>query len=316
MTRIRALLGGALLLTSSLTRATPSLADKPAPPATPRSDATPAPPNMAPKLELDGPEAEAKDRARELFLQGVAAYRAGKYYDAVEIFLQTQRIYPDTQLSFNVARAYENLGNVGAALRYYRDYLREADRPSDGEEVRERVRKLSQQLAERGVQQLTVLSQPEGATVLLDGRPVGITPWTGETYPGKHRLQLTLEAHATQEQIVELDAYTARDVSLVLVPQPKVLPMAPPPLVRIMPRPSGVSAATLVTLGTGIALLGTAIAAQAGSKEPGMSRASAFFAGSGLGVTGVGGVMLYFDLSPRPNAAAPGPSRDLALERR
>src|SRR6185369_3387744 len=113
----------------------PSLADKSVAPARPASDPSPSP-SLAPKLELDGPEAEAKDRARLLFQQGVTAYRAGKYYEAVEIFLDTQRIYPDTQLCFNVARAYENLGNSSAALRYYRDYLRRADRPSDGEEVR------------------------------------------------------------------------------------------------------------------------------------------------------------------------------------
>jgi tetratricopeptide (TPR) repeat protein len=310
MIRGRASLGGALLLTCLLTQAGPSFAEKPAPSAA-TSDATSATPNMAPKVELDGPEAEAKDRARELFLQGVAAYRAGKFYEAVEIFLQTQRIYPDTQLSFNVARAYENLGNVGAALRYYRDYLRQADRPSDGDEVRERVRRLSQQLAQRGVQQVTVLSQPESATVLLDGRPVGITPFTGETYPGKHRLALKLDGHASQEQVLELDAYAPRDVALVLVPEPKRAPQALPPVVLFKPRPPGVSVATLVTLGTGIALLGTAIAAQAASKDAGISPPSAFFAGSGLGLTGAGGVMLYFDLAPRA-AGSTAAGKDIA----
>ncbi|HYQ15548.1 MAG TPA: PEGA domain-containing protein [Polyangiaceae bacterium] len=312
MIRRRPSLGGALLLAALLTRATSSLADKPAA-AAPATDVSLPSTNMAPKTELDGPEAEAKDRARDLFLQGVAAYRAGKFYEAVEIFLQTQRIYPDTQLCFNVARAYENLGDVGAALRYYRDYLREADRPSDGEEVRERVRRLSQALAQRGVQQLTVISQPEGATVLLDGKPVGITPWTGETYPGKHRLALSLSAHAAQESVVELDAYAARDVSLVLLPLPKLEPKAPPPIVLIKPRPPGVSAATLVTLGTGIALLGTAILAEAASKDSGMSRTTAFFAGSGVGVSAVGGAMLYFDLAP--SSSAPAPTKDLALAR-
>jgi hypothetical protein len=65
-------------------------------------------------------------------------------------------------------------------------------------------------------------------------------------------------------------------------------------------------------LGTGIALLGTAIAAQAGSKDAGLSSAGAFLAGSGLGVSAVGGVMLYFDLSPRGSAGKSGQSRDLA----
>jgi tetratricopeptide (TPR) repeat protein len=329
MARLRARIGGALLLAGLLTQAESSRADKPAPtiakpaptPAAGKSTATTpvaadsAPLNLAPKLDLEGPEAEAKERARALFQQGVAAYRDGKFYDAVAIFLQTQRIYPDTQLCFNIARAYENLGNASAALRYYRDYLRQADRPSDGEEVRARVRKLQQQVAQRGVQQLTVLSQPESATVLLDGKPVGITPWTSETYPGKHRLALTLEGHTAQEQVIEVDAYEARDVSLVLVPVPKVV-VTPVPIVVFKQRQPGVSLETLITLGTGLVLLGSAIAAEAASDQPGMSRTTAFLAGGGLGVSGVGGVMLYFDLAPGSTThSAPPRGKDSATVR-
>jgi tetratricopeptide (TPR) repeat protein len=298
-----------MLLAGLLTQATPSLADKTAAPAAPNVDAGTASSNLAPKLELEGPEAEAKDRARVLFQQGVAAYRAGKFYEAVEIFLETQRIYPDTQLCFNVARAYENLGNASAALRYYRDYLRQADRPSDGDEVRDRVRRLEQQLAQRGVQQVSILSQPDSATVLLDGIPVGITPWTGETYPGKHRLALRLDGHGAQEQVISVDAYAAHDFSLVLLPEPKASPAAPAPVVLIKQKQPGVSIETLITLGTGLVLLGSAIAAEAASNQPGMSRTTAFLAGGGLGVSGVGGVMLYFDLSPSPPSARSAPPR-------
>ena len=77
----RARIGGALLLAYLLTQATPSFADKSVAPARPASDPSPSP-SLSPKLELDGPEAEAKDRARLLFQQGVTAYRTGKYYEA------------------------------------------------------------------------------------------------------------------------------------------------------------------------------------------------------------------------------------------
>jgi tetratricopeptide (TPR) repeat protein len=332
--RLRAPAGGATLLAAWVTLASPSPAQvRPAPrtdgaPATGNADKAPAPgarversaaplpdaalpaPALAPKVELEGPEAEAKERARGLFLQGVAEYREGRFYEAVAIFLETQRIYPDNQLCFNIARAYENLGNLAAALRYYRDYLRQADRPSDGDEVRERVRKLSLQLAQRGVQQLTVLSSPVGATALLDGHPVGITPWTGETYPGKHRVTLTLEGHATHERVVDIDAFEARDMIVAL----RALPPPPPPPTRLVyaPKPPGVSVPTLITLGTGLALLGAAVTAQALSSETGMSRTAAFFSGSGLGVSAVGGFMLYFDLAPSGTATSQPGRKDFA----
>jgi len=306
MARARSVVGFAPLLIGLLLQAAPGRADKSVAPA----PSEPATSQLTPKLDLEGPEAEAKDRARVLFQQGVSAYRAGRYYEAVDVFLETQRIYPDTQLCFNVARAYENLGNGSAALRYYRDYLRQADRPSDGEEVRERVRKLEQQLALRGVQQLTVLSQPEGATVSLDGRPVGITPWTGDIYAGKHRLALTLDKHVAQEQIIELDAHAARDVSALLVPAPAPKPALPVAARATAEKRAGVSPETLITLGTGLLLLGGAIAAEAASQETGLSRPTAFFAGSGLGVSAVGGVMLYFDFAPGPSAARTAPLRE------
>jgi hypothetical protein len=175
--------------------------------------------------------------------------------------------------------------------------------------VQARVRKLEQQLAQRGVQQVTVLSQPESATVLLDGKPVGITPWTGETYPGKHRLALTLAGHAAREQVIDVDAYAAHDVAQVLMPERPPLPRAPEPLVVLKQKQPAVSIETLLTLGTGIVLLGSAVAAEAASQQPGMSRTTAFLAGGGLGVSGVGSVMLYFDLAPRSNSARSAPSR-------
>src|SRR5580692_10340661 len=73
---------------------------------------------------LDEPEAVAKERARLLFEKGVTAYRDGHFYDAVDIFLETNRLYPDPKLSFNVGKAFEGLGNQPGALRYYREYLR------------------------------------------------------------------------------------------------------------------------------------------------------------------------------------------------
>jgi len=178
------------------------------------------------------------------------------------------------------------------------------------------VRRLEQQLAQRSVQQVTVLSQPESATVLLDGKPVGITPWTGETYPGKHRLALTLDSYAGQERVIDVDAYAAHDVSVVLMPLPKPQMTAPAPLVLIKQKPTTVSLETIITLSTGLVLLGSAIAAEAASSQPGMSRTSAFLAGGGLGVSGTGGVMLYFDLSPRSNAVTSPPrGKDSALVR-
>ena len=77
-----------------------------------------------------------------------------------------------------------------------------------------------------------------------------------------------------------------------------------------------VSTFTLATLATGIDLLGGALIAQvaSGSNPTGISRTAAFFAGGGTGVTVVGGLMLYFDLSPGKAPAGGVTWNDTGLE--
>jgi tetratricopeptide (TPR) repeat protein len=155
-------------------------------------------------------DAEARYRA------GVNAFAAGRYSEAVELFRDADRRKPSAALSFNMARAYEKLGDVAGALRSYRDYLRRAKDPEDGAAVRRFIDVLSRRLAAHGVQQVTVLSTPPGATVTLDGVVVGVTPWTSELTPGAHEMSLHLAEHADVVRSFDLPAYEALDVSVPL----------------------------------------------------------------------------------------------------
>src|SRR6187549_3064370 len=148
------------------------------------------------KPDLGEPEAVAKARARLLFEKGVSAYREGRYYDAVDIFLETNRLYPDPKLSFNIGKA------------------------SDAQEVETHVHQLEQVLSQKGLQQLTVLSSPDGATVKLDGQAVGVTPWTGESFAGKHRIVLEAADYQRYESVIELDPHRARDFNIELPKAP------------------------------------------------------------------------------------------------
>ena len=251
------------------------------------------------KPDLGEPEAVAKARARLLFEKGVSAYRDGRFYEAVDILLETNRLYPDPKLSFNVGKAFEGLGNQPGALRYYREYLRRLPGAPDAQEVDSHVHQLEQTLSLKGLQQLTVLSTPDGATVKLDGQAVGVTPWTGESFAGKHRIVLEAADYQRNESIIELDLHRARDFNIDLSKAPKPDADAPAKHSHAASEPQ-ITLFTLATLTTGIALLGTALIAQVadGNNAPGISRTAAFFAGAGTGVTAVGGLMLYFDLSP------------------
>lgn len=250
--------------------------------------------------DLGEPEAVAKGRARLLFEKGVTAYREGRFYDAVDIFLETNRLYPDPKLSYNVGKAFEGLGNQPGALRFYREYLRRLPDAPDAHEVDSHVHQLEQALSQKGLQQMTVISLPEGATVKLDGQAVGVTPWTGESFAGKHRIVLEAAGFQRNESVIELDPHRARDFNFELAKAPeKPTREALGPRAPAQAEPK-LGVFTLVTLATGISLLGTALIAQvaSGGDSAGISRTAAFFAGGGAGVTAVGGLMLYFDLSP------------------
>lgn len=171
--------------------------------------------------QVQAPSAEGQAEARrsaakEKFDLGVAAYKEQRYQDAVKLFQEADALQPSAPLSFNVARSFENLNDTSGALRWYRDFLRRLPQAANASEVRGKVAALAATLSQRGVQQISVLSEPPGAMVLLDDQNVGVTPLTRDIVPGKHRLLLRLAGYADKPGELQLDPLTPQDISLQL----------------------------------------------------------------------------------------------------
>ena len=283
----------------------------------------------------DADTSAAKDQARMLFAKGVELFQAGRYKDAIDEFLKAHQVFPNPVLSFNAALAYEKMGDSAGALRFYREYLRQDPEAYDRPQVEQQVSALERKLQDKGIQQVTILSQPDGATVRIDGRPVGVTPWTGELNPGRHRLRLRLEGFRDAEQQFDLLAHRALDVAVALDEQVAAPPPAPAPPIPApttatdpsagpSPSPSSddhharVRPLTLITLGAGVATLGAAGVfeglRQSSEKDvrdetTQIARHDAFdqmesqqttariLAGVGAAVTVAGGVLLAVDLT-------------------
>jgi tetratricopeptide (TPR) repeat protein len=286
------------------------------------------------------PSADVQDEARARLREGVKAYEAKRYKDAVDAFLAANRLVPNPGLSFNTAKAYEKLGDAAGALSFFRDYLRRAPEASDRAEVERKIKKLEQRLQTKKLMQVSILSHPEGGTVVLNGQPVGVTPWTGEIAPGEHSFKIKLEGYRDHEQTFQLPRDHALDVKAELeVAPPESAPAAAPeqpvetssapaeaPLERPGPRADGrVSVPTWVALGVGGAALGTALGFELArrSAESDAEDASTqleavdhfetmesrrdmarILAGVGGAALITGAVLLYFDLSPKQEAAA------------
>jgi len=210
--------------------------------------------------------------------------------------LDAHRIYPTPQLLFNVAKAYDKLGVPARALAFYREYLRGLPNAPDASEVASRVRELEAALSQRGMQQFTVLTDPPRAVLAVDGMPVGVTPWTGETWPGVHRLTVTLDGHQSLVTLITLEGLRAQEFTFDLVPVPAAKterPCAPAPTAR----PPGVSPLTWIVLGTATAALGTTLIVEMAQKNAsGLTSTGAFFGGIGIATSVIGGVLLHLDL--------------------
>ncbi|MEO6600066.1 MAG: PEGA domain-containing protein [Polyangiaceae bacterium] len=166
-------------------------------------------------------QAQTRDLAKAKYEQGVEAYRAERYADAVRSFLEADAISASAALSYNIARAYEKLSDDAQSLRWYRNYLRLDPQAQNATEVRGYVTALSAALAKKGIQQVSVLSAPPGATVAIDGNPLGVTPLTIELPPGAHTALLSLRGYSDATNDFTLPPASPIDVSVVLRATPK-----------------------------------------------------------------------------------------------
>ncbi|HMJ12808.1 MAG TPA: PEGA domain-containing protein [Polyangiaceae bacterium] len=291
----------------------------------------------------DAPSEEIQAEARARLREGVKAYEAKRYKDAVDAFLAANRLVPNPGLSFNTAKAYEKLGDAAGALSFFRDYLRRAPDASDRAEVERKIKKLEQRVQAKGLMQLTILSVPLGGTVVLDGQPVGVTPWTGEIAPGEHGFRIKLEGYRDHEQTFELPRDHALDLNVQLESAPPEAAAQPARTQQatesypapLSPQASGeavgsrrVSVPTWAVLGAGTAALGTALgfelarrSAESDAEDAttqleaiehyetmqGRRDAARIIAGVGGAALLTGAVLLYFDLSSKKDGASSEP---------
>ncbi|MEI9951783.1 MAG: PEGA domain-containing protein [Pseudomonadota bacterium] len=154
--------------------------------------------------------------AKAKYEEGVEAYRSARYADAARLFLEADAISASAALSYNIARAYEKLADGAQTLRWYRNYLRLSPHAKNATEVEGYIRSLSNALAKQGIQQLTVLTSPPGATVVIDGTPVGVSPLTVELRPGPHTTLLSRRGFSDFNGNFVLAQSTPMDLSVAL----------------------------------------------------------------------------------------------------
>jgi tetratricopeptide (TPR) repeat protein len=67
---------------------------------------------------------------------------------------------------------------------------------------------------------LTLTSFPSGATVAIDGKEIGITPWSGDMRPGNHKVAVVASGFLKEERVVQMHPNRDSDVTFALNRQP------------------------------------------------------------------------------------------------
>ncbi|MCA9645215.1 MAG: PEGA domain-containing protein [Polyangiaceae bacterium] len=264
---------------------------------------------------LAGPE-----EAKAHFERGAEAYKEARYEEAIDGFSKAYAEDPKPILLYNIAQAYERLGDTSNALRAYRDFLREGPSDDDRAVIETRIRNLEKRLQARGLQQLSVFAQPVGAAVFVDGTAVGNSPWTGELPPGRHRIRVEQKGYASYERELLLGPDRAQDMDVTLQAENEATPAPPSPQTADAGAAPTISVWTWTALGVTTAALATSLVFElsrqgaesdaenadtqlayqdAYSSMESRQTTSRVFLGLGAVAAVTSGVLLYLDLSKK-----------------
>lgn len=143
------------------------------------------------------PSLDIAEEADLHFKLGVDAYKAGDFEEALVHLLYSNRLAPNKNVIFNIARAYENLEDFPQAFRHYSDFITlEADgaRRKAAEDALARI--------QPKVALLRVETRPAGATLYVDRKDLGargVSPRSLALEPGTHKILLEMEGFEPAE---------------------------------------------------------------------------------------------------------------------
>lgn len=172
------------------------------PEAEPPEEETPEPGSPEPRDAA--PDPETRDKARELFEQGVSYASQERWGEALEYFRRSRALVQRPSTLFNIGVALLRLGRPTEALRALDDYLRTADPQGDAERRAEARRML--EVALQSTARLTVGVEPPAAEVRVDGERVPGEGATREVQldPGDHRIEASADGYEPVEREVSV----------------------------------------------------------------------------------------------------------------
>jgi hypothetical protein len=140
------------------------------------------------------------DAARELDQQGVRAFAAGRYREAIHFFEEARRLGGPASELWNIARCHERLDEPEESASAIDAYLAE---PSVGADERADAQRELDRLKSRA-STLVAVTAPAGATLAVDGQAAaGATPLTIDLAAGTHTVVVKRDGYKPHTTHVE-----------------------------------------------------------------------------------------------------------------
>ncbi len=231
-------------------------------PLTARADApaTPAP-------------AETED-ARQHFSDGLKLYKDGDFDAALVQFERAYEIKPNYKVLYNIAQTYFQLREYVEARDNMARYLKEGGAAIEPE----RQAAASKDLAdlEKRIAKVTVTVNVPGATVLVDGKKVGVTPLSEPIAVSEGQRTISVETtdRGSRQRLIRVAGGEQQSLSLDFEETPSPNAAAPinaPPMAQQKTGPSAgfwITAVGAVALGAGAGVTGyLALKAQNDNKD-------------------------------------------------
>jgi hypothetical protein len=218
-------------------------------PAPPPGD---APPDAGAPVE---PTPEMKAAAKKLLDGGDGFLKKGDYYTkrkkpdqakaeyerALAAYAKAFELVPNPKIYYPMAIAEEKLEKWLEVATHLRTFLAQAP-DADAKMRADAEKRLDNAKLNIGVLALAI--QPEGATVAIDGNPVGTSPLAEPLFlaPGEFSLSITADGYKPMEQKVTIEAGSESERTFelesaaVIIDTPR--PPPPPPEIPMPPRPS------------------------------------------------------------------------------
>ena len=162
----------------------------------------------------------ADDLADEADLQfelGTISYRRGDYRTALEHFLASNSLVPNANVIYNIARAYERLGQYPEAYRAFDSALASETNANARITIQQELDRIRPHVA-----LLEIITDPPGATIYLNRKdlgPRGSSPRVLAVTPGTYRVIVELAGHhpLVKESNTVSKGYTSK-INLKLSP--------------------------------------------------------------------------------------------------